>query len=123
MLLFWIGKEIGGNDRRAESRSCASELRLRSHDIEKKKKKPSYYRVCCNVHCKVHWIAYEQSYKTSNLTALTYVTVRSDITLQYTMQHVLNFFRLLAVFFLETGFHLPSLVWFVKLFPKFIRFI
>lgn len=122
MLLFWIGKEIGGNDRRAKSRSCASELRLRSHDIEKKKKKPSYYRVCCNVHCKVHWIAYEQSYKTSNLTALTYVTVRSDITLQYTMQHVLNFFRLLAVFFFGNRFSL-AFFGFVKLFSKFIRFI
>lgn len=84
-LLF--GKKIG--------RSLC--IGFKSHDIEKKKKKEKnqvIYRVCCNVHCKVHWIAYEQSYKTSNLTALTYVTVRSDITLQYTMQHVLNFFRL-----------------------------
>lgn len=102
-LLF--GKKIG--------RSLC--IGFKSHDIEKKKKKEKnqvIYRVCCNVHCKVHWIAYEQSYKTSNLTALTYVTVRSDITLQYTMQHVLNFFRLhvfLLFFFLETGFHLRTL--------------
>lgn len=108
-----IGRKIGGNDRidrGAESHSCASDLRLRSDDIKKKKKRKNQviYRVCCNVHCKVHWIAYEQSYKTSNLTALTYVTVRSDITLQYTMQHILNFFWLLAArffFFLETGFN------------------
>lgn len=92
---------------------CASDLSRTTLKKKKKKEKNQViYRVCCNVHCKVHWIAYEQSYKTSNLTALTYVTVRSDITLQYTMQHVLNFFRLhvfLLFFFLETGFHLRTL--------------